>query len=533
MTGGILNLVSYGSENLILNGKPKKTFFTTTYKKYTNFGMQKFRLDYQGQRILGVNDDVNMTFKVARYGDLLSELFLVVNIPDIWSPLYYDSANSQWVGYEFKWIEELGSSIVRDVTFTIGGQVIAKFTGEYLSCLKERDYSQTKKDLWNRLTFNVPEYNDPANVYGRGGYYPHAFNTDSGVSVLPDVEPSIRGGQLFLPIDAWFSAISNCAIPLVCLQYNELHVSVNFRPINELFTIRDVTDHAGGYPRMAPKPNVSLHQMYRFLQPPPYVSTTLSASYANTRNDWNADIHLWGTFVFLDDLERRWFAGNDQKYLVRDIYEYDHQNQTGNKIVNLDSRSCVAGYMWRFRRTDVKDRNQWTNYTNWEYPDTPTQAITTTGAPSAGLRITGRTNNANQRNVLVDMSILMDGKVREETLPAPMYSLCEKYYKSKGNAKDGLYCYNFALNTDPATYQPSGAMNMNRFKKIQFAFNTVLPDVDPDARFTIICDINGVTIGTKKQPDSRFKYGFDLHIFEERYNILLFTAGNGALQYTR
>ena len=38
MPGGLLNLVSYGSQNVILTGNPTTTFFKCTYKKYTNFG---------------------------------------------------------------------------------------------------------------------------------------------------------------------------------------------------------------------------------------------------------------------------------------------------------------------------------------------------------------------------------------------------------------------------------------------------------------------------------------------------------------
>ena len=30
MTGGLLNIVSYGNQNVILNGNPKKTFFKAT-----------------------------------------------------------------------------------------------------------------------------------------------------------------------------------------------------------------------------------------------------------------------------------------------------------------------------------------------------------------------------------------------------------------------------------------------------------------------------------------------------------------------
>ena len=52
MPGGLLNIVANGNQNIILNGNPSKTFFTTTYSKYTNFGMQIHRLllisKYQG-----------------------------------------------------------------------------------------------------------------------------------------------------------------------------------------------------------------------------------------------------------------------------------------------------------------------------------------------------------------------------------------------------------------------------------------------------------------------------------------------------
>ena len=35
MAGGLLNLVSAGQQNVILNGNPSKTFWKTTYAKYT------------------------------------------------------------------------------------------------------------------------------------------------------------------------------------------------------------------------------------------------------------------------------------------------------------------------------------------------------------------------------------------------------------------------------------------------------------------------------------------------------------------
>ena len=128
MPGGLLNIVSQGNLNVILNGNPSKTFFKCAYSKYTNFGLQKFRLDFDGQRCLQLNEDSTFIFKVPRYADLLMDTYLVVQLPTIWSPIYPpQDCNGSWVPYEFKWIDNLGTQMIRDVTISVGGSILQKF----------------------------------------------------------------------------------------------------------------------------------------------------------------------------------------------------------------------------------------------------------------------------------------------------------------------------------------------------------------------------------------------------------------------
>ncbi len=56
MAGGLLNLVAVGNQNLFLTGNPNKTFFKFVYSKYTNFGLQRFRLDSEVTRNLILNE---------------------------------------------------------------------------------------------------------------------------------------------------------------------------------------------------------------------------------------------------------------------------------------------------------------------------------------------------------------------------------------------------------------------------------------------------------------------------------------------
>jgi len=56
MAGGLMQLVSQGQQNIVLNGNPTKSFFKSTYHQYTNFGFQKFRVDYEGSKTLRLSE---------------------------------------------------------------------------------------------------------------------------------------------------------------------------------------------------------------------------------------------------------------------------------------------------------------------------------------------------------------------------------------------------------------------------------------------------------------------------------------------
>ena len=162
MPGGLMNLVAEGNQNIILTGNPSKSFFKCTYAKYTNFGLQKFRIDYDGLRTLHPTTSSNFKFKMPRTGgDLIMDTYLVVNLPTIWSPIIppkidtdgnIDTNNTEnkWRPYEFKWIKNLGSHMIERVRFTIGGQVIQEFTGQYLYNMVQRDFEASKKDLYDK-----------------------------------------------------------------------------------------------------------------------------------------------------------------------------------------------------------------------------------------------------------------------------------------------------------------------------------------------------------------------------------------------
>jgi len=561
MAGGLLNIISMGNGNIILNGNPTKTFFKVTYSKYTNFGLQKFRLDYEGLRDLRTSQESSFSFKIKRYADLLMDTYLAVNLPDIWSPIYHPcvQTNNQWVPYEFRWIKDIGTHIIKSIEITCGSQVIQTYTGEYIHSMVERDFNTEKKALFEKMSGNVTELNDPGNSNSRSSTYPNAFyqgEYSSGPYV--GEEPSIRGRTIYIPLNTWFTFDSRCAFPLICLQYNELVVNVKLRPVFELFQVRDVFDFTNNYPYVQPDFNQERYRMYRFLQSPPAIIIDESSYFENKTLTWNADIHLMCTYCFLSKEESQLFAAEDQIYLVKDIYQHNFENVVGSTKVKLLTNGMVANWMWHLQRNDVNMRNEWSNYTNWPYRILPSDIVI---APydlpegyttekdiflgfgpqiqpnntNSGYFISGLYSVDNRKEILETMGILFDGDYRENILTRGIYDYIEKYVRTAGSAKEGIYCYNFGLNTGPFEHQPSGAINMNRFKNIELEINTFVPQVDPAvAAFNVTCDDTGIPIGVSSKPSwILYQYSYNMTLFEERYNILSFIGGNCGMLYAR
>jgi len=155
------------------------------------------------------------------------------------------------------------------------------------------------------------------------------------------------------------------------------------------------------------------------------------------------------------------------------------------------------------------------------------------GAPS-GLYVTQDYNVENQREILQQLGILLNGSYRENLLESGVYNYVEKYIRTTGSAPFGLYIYNFGLNASNAEYQPSGAINMSKFSTIELEFSTYVPPLDPSANFYTICNpVTSVPIGVSKQNWRIYDYNYDLTVLEERYNVLTFIGGNCALMYAR
>jgi hypothetical protein len=74
---------------------------------------------------------------VKRYADLLVDIYRH-HPPDIFAGTTCPENNYKWTPYDFKWIKNIGSQIVKSVEINCGSFRIQKYSGEYISAMVER-----------------------------------------------------------------------------------------------------------------------------------------------------------------------------------------------------------------------------------------------------------------------------------------------------------------------------------------------------------------------------------------------------------
>jgi len=77
MTGGLVQITTYGTQDIMLSGNPQITFFTMIYRRYTNFGKKTIEQSFENK----VDFDTKSIAIIPKSGDLLSNITLRIKLP--------------------------------------------------------------------------------------------------------------------------------------------------------------------------------------------------------------------------------------------------------------------------------------------------------------------------------------------------------------------------------------------------------------------------------------------------------------------
>ena len=79
MTGGLIEIATYGSQDLFLTGTPEITFFKVVYRRHTNFSMESVRISFDDPIEFGGYS----TIKIPKVGDLMHKTYVEITLPEI------------------------------------------------------------------------------------------------------------------------------------------------------------------------------------------------------------------------------------------------------------------------------------------------------------------------------------------------------------------------------------------------------------------------------------------------------------------
>lgn len=472
-----MQLVNKGAQDQLVTGQPSFTHFKSVYKRHTEFAMEHFVLNFRSVNLdLLPTQPKLLRCKVDRNAQLLHDCYLNVTIPDIYSPVNPTTAGFA-AGYEFQWISNLGYNMIRSISLLINGAAIVTHSGEWMKLYSYLRHNGTMRAKVDRMVGNLPELKDPANAYGRFNQYPHSLSQTNSLAA-----PSILGRELLIPLHFWFCEDVGSALPLIALQYSEVEIVVEFAPIYELFTVRDVDPASPTYrQRIAPNPANPLYAMNTFLSPPNLDTTPLNPSLTT----WSLTPSVQANYIFLNDAEMANFAKSDTSYIIKDLRPVTVRGVHGPSTdINLVMTNLCTRIVWTAQRSDFIAKNDYDNYTNWLGPPTLNLVNTTpiTGIYSAGQQ---QGSNVSLRDTLVEATVIFDGKNREETKTMPFYSLLQHYKHVEGAPLPGVYMYSFAL--DHEKQQPSGHANGSMFNSTILRLSTLEPPTLPAGQGTEVC----------------------------------------------
>ena len=391
MPHGEMQLIAYGSQDIYLTGNPSITFFKFVYKKHTNFASEYIRQDFIKSSSFNTNSRSKLKCKIDRNGDLIHDIYLVYDLPNIYSgpqtgiaiedhaipfiPSFLGSISGEY----FKWVNNLGENIIHKVEILIDGQILDEQYGIWLNIWNELTIPKSKRHAYNTMIGNISPLNNPSLYYGN--YNPKHKN----------IIATIPSRRLYIPLPFWFCRNPGLAIPLIALQYNEIFINVEFNQLNDLFTV--------GNPPISPDKIFDRNYLNNFgnnsfsnsfgandnnvklgesLSKDGYSSFDLFWKFINSGNQnsatWPQQTYLDVNYIFLDEDERRKYAQINHEYLITQVQtshfilnNVSESIKGSVNILNLLFQHPVKELIWVLRRNDIQHRNQWNNYTTSLY----------------------------------------------------------------------------------------------------------------------------------------------------------------------
>lgn len=478
-SGGLMQLVAYGAQDVYLTANPQVTFFKQLYRRHSNFAMESIEQTFNGVASFGKK----VTCTIARNGDLISKVYLQATLPSVDNADLAEGDNFAWIGF-------VGQYLIKSVEIEIGGQRIDKHYGDWLHIWNEltlpvgkaRDYI-TMVNGDGGVAINNPAACEPCegeakrlDTYRLGCFNPSlaANGTDchfaSKVAANMDNTLNLSGclpeRTLYIPLEFWFNRHYGLALPLIALQYHEVKVNLEFNDLKYL-----VNCESGSAPEL-------LNRL---------------------SNKGLASASLWVDYIYLDTEERRRFAQVAHEYLIEQLqYTGEESVTTSATRIAMSLNHPVKELIWVVQNPSYVDCNSLGNQP-WRYTD------------------------ARLGNPTAVAKIQLNGHDRFNEREGSYFNLVQPFQHHTNSPSTGINVYSFAIR--PEDHQPSGSCNFSRIDNAILNL-TLTPATFKTWQYRIDGQEPGV--GSEGYDQS----SANVRIYAINYNVLRIMAGMGGLAYS-
>ena len=316
MGGGLMQLVAYGAQDVYLTGNPQITFWKVTYRRHTNFACESIEQTFNGQADFGRR----VTCTISRNGDLAYRTYLQVVLPEINQNMRNSTSQTAGVvDYDnavyARWLDFPGEQLISQVEIEIGGQRIDRQYGDWMHIWNQLTLTSEQERGYKAMvgeTVQLTYITDPlfANVDG-----PCEADAPQQVCAPRNALPETT---LYVPFQFWYCRNPGLALPLIALQYHEVKINLDLRPIDECLWAMDSINKSTGCNKVTAA----------------YAQSLVAAS-------------LYVDYVFLDTDERRRMAQNPHEYLIEQLqFTGDESVGSSSNKIKLNFNHPVKELVW-------------------------------------------------------------------------------------------------------------------------------------------------------------------------------------------
>jgi hypothetical protein len=248
---------------------------------------------------------------ISRNGDLAYRTYLQVTLPEI------NQADAGTDDCLARWLDCPGEQMISMVEVEIGGQRIDRQYGDWMH-------------IWNQLTLTSEQEAGYHKMIGQTSQLTYltdpdfaAVATACGAADVPEAVCAPRNAlpetTLYVPLQFWFCRNPGLALPLIALQYHEVKINIEIRPLDEcLFAVKKVTPMSTNSEKVSNA----------------YAKSLVAAS-------------LYVDYVFLDTDERRRMAQNPHEYLIEQLqFTGDESIGSSSNKIKLNFNHPCKEIVW-------------------------------------------------------------------------------------------------------------------------------------------------------------------------------------------